>query len=72
MREQNKKEAGIVRLLFSFLGSLMGVKGCSPCTRPCLQGVVCYTQQTLKESVRSIAARWSARLLASFGVVGEI
>ena len=44
MREQNKKEAGIVRLLFSFLNSPKGVKGYSPCTPPCLQGVVCYTQ----------------------------
>lgn len=44
MREKNKKEAGIVRLLFSFLNSPKGVKGYSPCTPPCLQGVVCYTQ----------------------------
>lgn len=44
MREQNKKEAGIIRLLFLFLNSPKAVKRDSSCTPPCLQGVVCYTQ----------------------------
>ena len=40
MREQNKKEAGIVRLLFSFLNSQRESRG----TPLAHQGVVCYTQ----------------------------
>ena len=59
-------------LLFSFLGSLKGVKGCSPCTRPCLQGVVCYTQQALKESRQEYSPGLRAGRLLTFVVVGEI
>ena len=44
MRDEIRKEAGIGSLHFSFSGPLKGVKGYSPCTPPCLQGVVCYTQ----------------------------
>ena len=44
MREQNKKEAGIVRLLFSFLNSQRESRGTPLAHHLACQGVVCYTQ----------------------------
>ena len=49
-----------------------GVKGNSPCTPSCLQGVVCYTQQIRKEYLGDTVFRWTTVLTTIFEVVGEI